>query len=375
MSLTYAIEHNIKVGAGDHIKCLAFSSKDTHIAAGIGSSVYIWELPNANLTLNSPIGSPVTVLKWFGENLLLAGSLGGALVMYEMETSKKLVNVSIVAMPGSTITHLAFSPNMRKLVVGGGHTVTAWARQRPTKDNLCFQWKYHTVLPDPIAGGNHLELKAEVSGLHFLDNEQVVICYRQQYGIRLYNFKTGKVSQCGIPHDAPIDAIFITPDGSRVMTPNHQSGFNVYDMQSGGHYHHFALHAQESHSPLPGTFIHAGTVLVGGYNNEIAMWHVGSKHRLPSVEVNGAELIVSNRAAEIGDDGETPLRLAVATTSSFTILRAEQIGTDASRRVSTLSLLLENYTDELVLVVIVLGIVGVCHWQSVRLPELWSLSV
>ena len=98
--------------------------------------------------------------------------------------SSQLVNVSIVAMPGSTITHLAFSPNMRKLVVGGGHTVTAWARQRPTKDNLCFQWKYHTVLPDPIAGGNHLELKAEVSGLHFLDNEQVVICYRQQYGIR-----------------------------------------------------------------------------------------------------------------------------------------------------------------------------------------------
>ena len=93
MSLTYAIEHNIKVVAGDHIKCLAFSSKDTHIAAGIGSSVYIWELPNAKLTLNSPIGSPVTVLKWFGENLLLAGSLGGALVMYEMETSKKVCHL------------------------------------------------------------------------------------------------------------------------------------------------------------------------------------------------------------------------------------------------------------------------------------------
>lgn len=98
--------------------------------------------------------------------------------------SSQVVDVSIVATPGSTITHLAFSPNMRRLVVGGGHTVTAWDRQRPTKDNLRFQWKYGTVLPDPIAGGNHLELEAEVSGLHFLNNEQVVICYRQQYGIR-----------------------------------------------------------------------------------------------------------------------------------------------------------------------------------------------
>ncbi|KAF9488300.1 hypothetical protein BDN71DRAFT_1436224 [Pleurotus eryngii] len=327
MPLTYAIEHNIKVGAGKHIKCLAFLSKDTHIAAGIGFSVYIWKLPNANLTLNSPIGSPVTVLKWF-------------------------------TMPSSTITHLAFLPNMCKLVVGSGH-----------------MWKYHTVLPDPIAGGNHLKLKAEVSGLHFLNNEQVVICYCQQYGIHLYNFKTGKVSQCRIPHDAPIDTIFITPDGLCVMTPNHQSGFNVYNMQSSGHYHHFALHAQKSHSPLPGTFIHSRTVLVRGYGNEVAMWHIGSKHRLLSIEVNSAELIVSNCAAEIEDDSETPLRLAVATTSSFKILHAEQIGMDASRRVSALSFLLENYMDKLVIVVITLGIVGICQWQSVQLLELWSLSV
>lgn len=90
MPLTYAIEHNVNVGAGDHITCLSFSSKDAHVAAGIGSSVYIWELPNANLVLRSPIGSPVTVLKWFATNLLLAGSLEGTLVMYELETNKKV---------------------------------------------------------------------------------------------------------------------------------------------------------------------------------------------------------------------------------------------------------------------------------------------
>ncbi|KAF7424843.1 hypothetical protein PC9H_010154 [Pleurotus ostreatus] len=325
MSLTYELELEINTGftQADTITCIAFSPTDLYIAAAIGTNVMIWDMAAGKLSYISPGRGACLCLAWYGEHALLAGRADGYLTQCHVIQETRVRSNLFVDGGRISISYLAISPDGSQLALGGGSHVSLWQKQDP--DAVHVVWGHQNTLPKPRLGGMVLESPVDVTSLHFLGEEKVVATYRS-HGMQEYTINNGGVvsSAKSIAHNAPIAAASISQDRTKVVIPNNQSGFDVYDLDNGTLCAALRLDAHIINGgQFPAQFIHAGAHIVGGGPKVVAIWHLSSQQRVLSIQFDDelhpdlsnalVEALACNTASDSGDAAIRPFRLAVVT--------------------------------------------------------------